>query len=273
MLIDPSGRTTGMSGMLPYFKALPFYDLLFRDLVFSGIALLVVNGITNLTAACLLFAHKRVGDALGGAFGVTLMLWICIQFYMFPLNFMSTAFFVFGACQAAAGYAACIFRRQEEFYVNEADYPEVGKNGTHLVVYFSRMGYVKKQAYEAARSTGAEICEIRSAERTDGTLGFLWCGRYGMHRWRMPIEPVAADLEKYSRVTICSPIWVFALSAPVREFCCQASGKIREADYILVHHTGGRYDNAVREMDSLLGIKHTSVKSIQCRTGKFRETK
>ena len=47
MLLDPSGRALGMDAMLPYFQVLPFADVLF---------------------------------------GVTLMLWICIQFYMFPPN-------------------------------------------------------------------------------------------------------------------------------------------------------------------------------------------
>lgn len=57
-------------------------------------ALLIVNGLTNLTAAGLLLAEKRAGVTLGGLFGVTLMLWICIQFYMFPPNFIlqSTCF-------------------------------------------------------------------------------------------------------------------------------------------------------------------------------------
>lgn len=273
MLIDPSGETTGMAGMLSFFKALPFYDILFRDLFFSGIALLIVNGITNLTAAALLFAHKKTGDALGGVFGVTLMLWICIQFYMFPPNFMSTAFFIFGFCQASTGYAACVFRRQEEFSAKEADYEHIGRDKSKLVVYFSRMGYVKKQAYDAAEESGAELYEIRSTEMTEGTLGFWWCGRFGMHRWKMPIEPISVDLTKYSHVTICAPIWVFALSAPVRAFCSEAAGKIREADYILVHHTRGKYENAAREMDSLLGITHTSLRSIQCRTGRFKDVK
>ena len=40
-------------------------------------------------------------------------------------------------------------------------------------------------------------------------------------------------------VTIVSPIWVFALAAPMRAFCGEAAGKIRTADYILVHHTRG----------------------------------
>ena len=86
MLLDPSGRALGMDAMLPYFQMLPFADVLFRDLTFSGCALLIVNGLTNLTAAGLLLAEKRAGVTLGGLFGVTLMLWICIQFYMFPPN-------------------------------------------------------------------------------------------------------------------------------------------------------------------------------------------
>ena len=101
MLLDPSGKAMGMDVMLPYFQVLPFADVLFRDLTFSGWALLIVNGLTNLTAASLLLAKKNAGITLGGLFGVTLMLWIRIQFYMFPPNFMSTIYFMFGFAQAA----------------------------------------------------------------------------------------------------------------------------------------------------------------------------
>ncbi len=106
MIIDPSGRALHMDAMLPYFQVLPFADVLFRDLLFSGFALLIVNGLTNLSAAVLLLKKKRSGVMLGGIFGITLMLWICIQFYMFPLNFMSTIYFVFGLCQAVTARAA-----------------------------------------------------------------------------------------------------------------------------------------------------------------------
>lgn len=172
--------------------------------------------------------------------------------------------------QAAAGYAAGIFRKQEAFAVRRSDYPNIGTDPARLVVYFSRMGYVKKQAFEEANRTGAAVYEIRSTKRTEGTLGFWWCGRYGMHRWPMPIEPVAAELSAYEHITICAPIWVFALAAPVRSFCMQAAGHIREADFILVHHTGGRYENAAAEMDALLGLRHTGLRTIQCKTGRFR---
>ena len=106
MIIDPSGKALHMDAMLPFFQKLPFADVLFQNFLFSGIALLIVNGLTNLTAAALLLRKKKLGVILGGIFGITLMLWICNQFYMFPLNFMSTAFFIFGFCQAVTGYVA-----------------------------------------------------------------------------------------------------------------------------------------------------------------------
>lgn len=270
MIADPSGKSIGMDGMLPFFEKLPFSDVLFRNLTFSGIALLIVNGLTNLTAAVLLFRRKKAGAVLGGIFGVTLMLWICIQFYMFPLNFMSTSFFIFGLIQALTGYAAVVFYTQEHFYFDAREYENVGRNPKRLVVYFSRMGYVRRCAYEAANRSGAEIFEIKTTERTEHTTGFLWCGRYGMHRWEMPVEAMPEGLAEYDHVTVCTPIWVFALSAPVRAFCRAAKGKIRSVDYIIVHHTAGKYDNAAHEMDTLLGICHTGCESIQCRVGKMK---
>ncbi len=269
MLADTSGKAMGMDAMLPYFQVLPFADILFKNFLFSGIALLIVNGLTNLTAAFLLFMKKKSGIVIGGLFGVTLMLWICIQFYMFPLNLMSTIYFVFGLCQAITGYAAWVFYKQENFSVHISDYPNIGKNSKRLVVFFSRMGYVKKQAYESANLTGADVYEIKSTERTEGTPGFWWCGRFGMHRWSMPIASININLTSYDHVTICTPVWVFSLASPVREFCRQASGKIKEADYILVHHTKGQYENVAKEMDNILGINRTAKISVQCKTGKF----
>ena len=269
MLAAPDGSLLGMDGMLPYFQKLPFADVVFQDFLFSGFALLLVNGLTNLTAAGLLLTQKKLGIVLGGVFGVTLMLWICIQFYMFPLNVMSTLYFLFGLAQACTGYAAWVFYQQEQFTVRPEDYPNVGSDPRRLVVYFSRMGYGKKLALEEANRTGAELYEIRSTERTQGTLGFWWCGRYGMHHWAMPIQPISVDLAAYDHVTICSPIWVFALAAPVRAFCQAAAGQVKEVDYILVHHNNSPYENAAREMDALLGLHRTGLRSVCCRKGRY----
>lgn len=273
MLTDTSGRSMGMNAMLPYFQKLPFAEYVFQDFLFSGIALLIVNGITNLTAVFLLFKNKKAGIYCGGIFGVTLMLWICIQFYMFPPNFMSTIYFIFGFLQAVTGYAAWVFYTQEKFSVDESRYKNIGTNKNRLVVYFSRMGYVKTKALEEADRTGAMLYEVKATELTKGTKGFWWCGRYGMHRWEMPIEPITVDLSKFDHVTVCSPIWVFNLAAPMRSFCKQAHGKIKETDYILVHHNKSDYKNAAEEMDGLLEIKHTKLTSFYCREGRFGKSR
>ena len=262
MLADPSGKLSGMDAMLPYFHNLPFADLLYRNFVFPG-AVLLLNGLLNLAAAGLL------GVWLGGILGLAGMIGACILFYIFPVNFLSVIYFTFGAIQAVTGYMAQTFFAQEQFCVRESDYLDIGKNPERLVVYFSRMGYTKKLALQEANRTGACIFEIKATEKTEGTTGFWWCGRYGMHRWDMPIEETPADLEHYGHVTICTPIWVFALSAPVRSFCRNAAGKIKEVDYILVHHQKNTYQNAAREMDRILGFKNSPFVSICCRKGMY----
>lgn len=271
MLLSPSGAVLCMDGMLPYFQVLPLADRLFQDYTFSGIALLLVNGLPNLLAAWLLHKRRRAGILCGMAFGITLMLWICIQFYIFPFNFLSTAYFIFGLIQAITGYAAWVFARQEAFAAQTELYPHVGQNAARLVVYFSRMGYVRRLAMQQAERTGAQIYEIQTDERTQGTLGFWWCGHYGLCRMPMPIAPIPAELRAYEHVTICSPIWVFGMCAPIRAFCMQARGKIHSVDYVLVHHTKGMYQRVAHEMDALLGIKHTALTSICCRKGVYAE--
>jgi len=270
MLADPSGKAMGMNEMLPYFDALPFSEILFEDLLFSGIALLCVNGATNLTAALLIMFKKRSGLLLGGIFGVTLMLWICIQFYMFPLNFMSAIYFFFGLLQAISGFYAFVLSKRESINFDIAEYPNVGTNHNILVVYFSRMGYVREQAYIEANKTGSDIYEVKTTEPISGISGFWWCGRFGLCRKDMPIDPIEINLEGYDHIIICSPVWVFSLSAPIRSFCKAAFGRIKSASYILVHHTGGKYLNIAVEMDRLLGINGDSVKSVRCHIGDFK---
>jgi len=128
MLVDTTGKSMEMDSMLPAFQVLPVADILFQDFLFPGLILLFVNGLPNITTAVLLLYNKKLGIILGGVFGVTLMLWICIQFYIFPLNFLSTVYFIFGLCQAITGTYAYVFLKQETFYFNERDYSNIGKD-------------------------------------------------------------------------------------------------------------------------------------------------
>lgn len=273
MLIDPSGKLIKMDAMLPYFQVLPFASTLFQNLIFSGIMLLLVNGITNIIASVFLFLNKKVGIVLGMTFGITLMMWIVIQFIIFPFNLMSTLFFIIGFFQFITGFTCLVGYKQSVFSFNKDEYDKIGNNPTKIVVFFSRTGYTKKLAYEIAQKQEAEIFEIKTTEKIKGNLGFWWCGRFGMHKWGMPLEKMDIDFSKYEHVTICSPTWVFGLSSPVREFCKQNHNKIQNASYVLTHFMGCRFNKIAKEMDNLLNIEHLSFHSYKCRFGKFREIK
>lgn len=271
MIIKPDGSVMGMDAMLPYFQVLPFADVLFQDFLFSGIMLVVVNGLTNLVAAGLIFANKKSGIIMGGIFGITLMVWIVIQFVIFPANVMSSLWFVFGILQAITGYVCFVRYKQDRFMFDESEYINIGENPSCAVVYFSRTGYTKKLAYQIANERGADIYEITTTEKTDGDLGFLWCGRFGMHKWGMPINDI--DLSKYDSVVICSPMWVFGVCAPVREFCKMQRDKLKNVGYVLTHTMNARFENVAEDMDALLDAKHTFFESYSTQLGKIKESK
>ena len=102
MIAYPSG-IFGMGEMLLDMQKLPFAEILFQNLLFPGIALLVVNGFTNTISVIFIFRRNKYAPFSGMICGIILMLWICVQFYIFPFNFISTLYFVFGFLQAASG--------------------------------------------------------------------------------------------------------------------------------------------------------------------------
>lgn len=271
MFIDPTGKLLQMDKMLPCFQVLPFSNILFQNYIFPGIALLIVNGISNLVAAYLLIKNKKSGIILGTAFGLTLMLWITIQFIIFPTNILSITYFVVGIIQLITGYMTYVFYTQEQFKFDTNEYKNIGKNKDVLVVYFSRMGYTKKVAYEEAEKQKADIIELRAKEKTENTSGFWWCGRYGMHKWSMPIYDIDIDLKTYKKVIIVSPIWVFSVSAPIREFCYKYSKSINSVEYIFVHFMNTKFENVADEVDGILNKKRDKFTSICMRIGKVKK--
>lgn len=270
MFIDPLGTHTGMAGLLPGMQKLPLANTLYRNLIFPGIALLLVNGIPNIIAGILLIKNKKSGIILGTILGITLMMWICIQFVIYPLNFMSTTYFIFGILQFFAGIFCLVGFAQSQFIFDKNEYKNIGTNNNKLVVYFSRTGYTKKLAYEIANNAGAEILEITTNEKISGDLGFFWCGRFGLIKQGMEINQKDIDIEKYDEVIICSPVWVFDISAPIREFCNTYSGRIKNVRYVITHFVNNDLNYIATHLDNLLNTKHISFTSIRCRYGKLK---
>lgn len=94
-----------------------------------------------------------------------------------------------------------------------------------------------------------------------------------MHKWGMPIEEMQIDFSKYPSVTICSPIWVFNICAPIREFCKINAGKIKNVNYVVNHFMNCKFEKTKVEMDTLLKTKHNSFRSFSCHYGKTKELK
>lgn len=270
MFIKPDGSLLHMENLLSYFKVLPFSDILFKNYIFSGIMLLLVNGISNFIAFYLLLKNKKIGIVLGMIFGITLMLWITIQFVILPKNMLSISYFIFGFMQFLIGIITLIFYVQEQFIFNESDY-HINKNSKTIVIYFSRMGYTRKIAYTIADKENANIYEITTKERTSGTFGFLWCGRFGMHKWRMNIESINLNLKKFDKVIIISPIWVFDLCSPIRDFCYKYKNDINSYELVLTHFMKSKFINVKEKVCKIIGKPCKKFTSICVRYGKIKE--
>ena len=262
MLIKPDGSILHMQDMLPYFSVLPFSDILFQDYIFSGISLIIVNGLTNTLAFILIILNKRIGYVLGTIFGFTLMLWIIIQFVIFPPNLLDALYFTFGVLQLICGYNALVSYNQKYFIFNEEDY-KINKESNILVVYFSRLKYTKRIAYIKANNLNADIYEIKTKERTENTLGFWWCGRFGMHKWPMEILPIDNDLNKYEKIVIVTPIWVFRMCGPIRDFIIKYKDLLnnKNVDIVFNHFNPWLPKGAVNEIK-----KHININNIESKT-------
>ena len=261
MFIKPDGSLLHMQDMLPYFSVLPFSDVLFQNYIFSGIMLILVNGVTNILAAILILRGKRIGYILGTIFGFTLMLWIVIQFVIFPANALSISFFIFGVLQLLCGYVALVSYCQVHFHFAEADYPHIDPNSKTLVVYFSRKQYTKRIAYETADAEKAAIVELKTNERTEGDLGFWWCGRFGMHGWPMETLPLGVELDAFDKIILVTPIWVFRMCGPMRDFLQKSKDVLagKEAKATFNHFNPWLPKGAVKEMERY--VRLTEVES------------
>lgn len=137
-----------------------------------------------------------------------------------------------------------------------------------LVVYFSRKGYARKVAEERAAREGADILRLETSERTGGVLGFWWCGRFGMHRWEMPLKTYETDVSTYERVIVVSPIWVFSACSPVYAFARNESGRVKRVSFVFVHFSPFmRYRGTAERLGRMLGATSDGYESVMCMWG------
>ena len=103
MWIDPTGTSWGGEPLLEFLRAkMPWPNVFFKNFVPSGFALLVVNGITQLVAAYLLFKKHRLAQHAVLACGIILMLWIVLEWWVWGFNALSNIYFALGLVEVIA---------------------------------------------------------------------------------------------------------------------------------------------------------------------------
>ena len=110
MWTDPTGVSWGGEPMLDLLRAkMPWPDILFKNFIPSGFALLAVNGLPQLLAAIMLFKNHPWAGWMTLACGLILMLWIVLEWYIWGFVALSNIYFVLGLAEAIA--AVCCIKR------------------------------------------------------------------------------------------------------------------------------------------------------------------
>ena len=107
-----------------------------------------------------------------------------------------------------------------------------------LVVYFSQGNSTKRVAEDIAALFGADIERIvEKKQRKGGFFGIMGAGAASSMSRATPIEPPVRDPSAYEVVVVCTPIWAWHLSPPVRSWLRLNKGKLPQlTSYVTVSH-------------------------------------
>ena len=137
-----------------------------------------------------------------------------------------------------------------------------------LVVYYSRTGTTKKVAETIASDLKCDSEEIIDTKNRSGFWGYLKSGRDAMKKRLTILEPIKKNPASYDLVVIGTPIWAWAVSAPVRTYIVQNADKFKKVAFFCT--MGGSGDiKAFKEMESIsgktaiasLGLRQSDVKN------------
>ena len=108
MWIDPAGESWGGAALLDMFRSkMPWPDVFFNNFIPSGFVLLIVNGLTQLTAGCLLLKRHRLAPLAVLTCGIILIAWIVLEWWIFGFNALSNIYFLLGLIEIFAAAWNC----------------------------------------------------------------------------------------------------------------------------------------------------------------------
>lgn len=113
MLIDPSGEMWEMDPLLEGLQMMPCPEIFFTNFIFSGIVLLMVNGVTQFFTTLLLFKKNKFASRFGIVCGVILILWILLQILIiWEPNPLSNIYLIIGVLETLT--AILLYRKEKQ---------------------------------------------------------------------------------------------------------------------------------------------------------------
>lgn len=115
--------------------------------------------------------------------------------------------------------------------------PPVQGAGRVLVVYFSAGGATERIARDLADLCGADLEEIRERRERKppkGFFGYFGNGMRSTFKTAPAILPPSRNPADYDAVYVCTPVWSWSLSPPVRTWLRTFRGTLPRAAYVTV---------------------------------------
>ncbi|MFC1690670.1 flavodoxin family protein [Nanoarchaeota archaeon] len=126
------------------------------------------------------------------------------------------------------------------------------KNMKILVAYYSRTGTTRKLAQDISKALNADIEEIIDTKNRDGVLGYMGAGRDGSTKKLTKLEPIKKDPSKYDLIILGTPVWAWAISAPIRTYITENKDKFKKVAFFITKG-GSDCEKLFKEMGELAG--------------------
>lgn len=130
--------------------------------------------------------------------------------------------------------------------------------GRVLVVFFSQGAATRRVAEDLAALTGADLEEITELRERPGVTGFMRAGGAATFRIASRINEPRLDPLEYDHVIVCTPVWAWSLSPPVRAWLVRTRGTLRSAAFVTVA-ADTKPDRIVRDMEQTARVEPVAV--------------
>lgn len=128
---------------------------------------------------------------------------------------------------------------------------------SRIIIFYSRTGNTQTVAEEYAGENKTAIYGIKDLVNRRGFFGGIKSAFQAFMKKATPIDDVAIDISAYSRVILCTPVWLGRIPSPVRTFIMEYGRLVNKVEYIITHSNEKKdYRKTMREMDKLIGKVH-----------------